>query len=136
LLSKLVTSGYKYFVVAGMEELAKYGTLLPANIMGLTDEQVEELKLVDEWGENCVPSGGWNFNKDPIGRRNGKQPNEHMQDVIKRTTEEAKAMISKVDQLLSLVHHCDGAQLVQLCHGLITLFCKKKSFSAPFRNFT
>ncbi|XP_021924692.1 UPF0769 protein C21orf59 homolog isoform X3 [Zootermopsis nevadensis] len=78
-----------------MEELAKHGTLLPPNIMGLTDEQVEELKLVDEWGEKCVPSGGWTFNKDPIGRRNGKQPNEHMQDVIKRTTEEAKAVVSK-----------------------------------------
>ncbi|XP_069697790.1 cilia- and flagella-associated protein 298 isoform X2 [Periplaneta americana] len=78
-----------------MEELAKHGTLLPPNIMGLTDEQVEELKLVDEWGEKCVPSGGWTFNKDPIGRRNGKQPNENMQDVIKRTTEEAKKMVSK-----------------------------------------
>jgi hypothetical protein len=92
---------YKYFVAAEMEELAKHGTLLPPNIMGLTDEQVEELKLVDEWGEKCVPSGGCNFNKDPVGRRNGKQPNEHMQDVIKRTSEEAKAMMSKVNQLMS-----------------------------------
>jgi len=91
---------YKYFVVAEMEELAKHGTLLPPNIMGLTDEQVEELKLVDEWGEKCIPSGGWSFNKDPIGRRNGKQPNEHMQDVITRTTEEAKAMICKVHLLM------------------------------------
>lgn len=92
---------YKYFVAAEMEELAKHGTLLPPNIMGLTDEQVEELKLVDEWGEKCVPSGGWSFNKDPVGRRNGKQPNEHMQVVIKRTSEEAKAMVSKVNQFMS-----------------------------------
>ena len=101
MLSKLVMPEYKCFVVAEMEELAKHGTLLPPNIMGLTDEQVEELKLTDEWGEKCVPSGGWSFNKDPIGRRNGKQPNEHMQDVITRTIEEAKAMISKVPLLMS-----------------------------------
>lgn len=85
--------------VAEMEELAKHGTLLPPSIMGLTDEQVEELKLVDEWGEKCVPSGGWASNKDPIGRRNGRQPNEHMQDVINRTIEEAKTMVSKVRYL-------------------------------------
>ena len=81
-----------------MEELAKYGTLLPPDMMGLADEQVEELKLVDEWGEKCIPSGGWNFNKDPIGRRNGKQPNEKMQDVINKSMEEVKAMVSKVQQ--------------------------------------
>lgn len=79
-----------------MEELAKHGTLLPPNIMGLTDEQVEELKLKDEWGEKCIPSGGWTFNKDPMGRRNGRQPSEKMQEVITKTIEEAKTIISKV----------------------------------------
>lgn len=81
-----------------MEELAKHGTMLPPNIMGLTDEQVEELKLVDEWGETCIPSGGWTMNKDPIGRRNGRQPSAKMQEVITKTVEEAKAMVSKVKQ--------------------------------------
>jgi hypothetical protein len=28
-------------------------------MMGLTDEQVQELKLKDEWADKCVPSGGW-----------------------------------------------------------------------------
>ena len=41
--------------------------MLPPNIMGLTDEQVEELKLKDEWADKCTPSGGWTFNKDAIG---------------------------------------------------------------------
>lgn len=82
-------------ICSEMEELAKHGTLLPPNIMGLTDEQVEELKLKDEWGEKCIPSGGWTFNKDPIGRRNGHQPNEKMQQVITKTIEEAKAIVSK-----------------------------------------
>ena len=41
--------------------------MLPDNMMGLTDEQIEELKLKDEWGEKCSPMGGWTFNKDVIG---------------------------------------------------------------------
>lgn len=77
-----------------LEELVKHGTFFPPEILGLTDEQVEELHLVDEWGDKCVPSGGWTFNKDPIGRRNGHQPNEAMQKVINKTMEEAKALIS------------------------------------------
>lgn len=78
-----------------MEELVKYGTMFPPEILGLTEDQVEELKLVDEWGDKCVPSGGWIFNKDPIGRRNGRQPNEAMQNVLNKTMEEAKALTSK-----------------------------------------
>jgi len=50
-----------------MEQLAKHGVMLPPNIMGLTDEQVEELKLRDEWADKCVPMGGWMFNRDQIG---------------------------------------------------------------------
>ena len=55
-----------------MEELAKHGVSLPPNMQGLTDEQVEELKLKDEWGEKCTPSGGVKFCKDKIGCRNGQ----------------------------------------------------------------
>ena len=40
-------------------------------MQGLTDEQIEELKLKDEWAEHCQPSGGHTQNKDDIGRRNG-----------------------------------------------------------------
>ncbi|XP_027842349.1 cilia- and flagella-associated protein 298-like isoform X4 [Aphis gossypii] len=82
-------------ICSEMEELKKYGTLLPPEIMGLTDEQVVELKLVDTWGEKCIPSGGYTFHKDPIGRRNGKRPNEQMQNVLTKTIEEAKACVSK-----------------------------------------
>lgn len=78
-----------------MEELASHGTLLPPEMMGLTDEQVEELKLKDVWGEKCIPSGGFIFNKDPIGRRNGQQPQENMQEVLRNAMKDAKAMIDK-----------------------------------------
>lgn len=83
-----------------MEELKKHGTLLPPEIMGLTDEQVIELKLVDTWGEKCTPSNGYTFHKDPVGRRNGKQPNEKMQNVLSKTVEEVKASMSKVSILI------------------------------------
>ncbi|PNI55353.1 C21orf59 isoform 6 [Pan troglodytes] len=56
-----------------MEELAEHGIFLPPNMQGLTDDQIEELKLKDEWGEKCVPSGGAVFKKDDIGRRNGQE---------------------------------------------------------------
>ncbi|XP_070311272.1 cilia- and flagella-associated protein 298 isoform X4 [Odocoileus virginianus] len=78
-----------------MEELAEHGVFLPPNMQGLTDEQIEELKLKDEWGEKCIPSGGSVFKKDDVGRRNGQAPNEKMKQVIKKTIEEAKAIISK-----------------------------------------
>lgn len=40
-------------------------------MQGLTDEQIEDLKLHDEWEDKCKPSGGAIFNQDKIGRRNG-----------------------------------------------------------------
>uniref|UniRef100_A0A0B6ZQ76 Cilia- and flagella-associated protein 298 n=1 Tax=Arion vulgaris TaxID=1028688 RepID=A0A0B6ZQ76_9EUPU len=78
-----------------MEELAKHGVSLPPNMQGLTDEQVEELKLKDEWGEKCKPSGGVAFNKDKIGCRNGQAPTSKLAEVLTKTIKEAKDMISK-----------------------------------------
>ncbi|KAK3098389.1 hypothetical protein FSP39_019059 [Pinctada imbricata] len=78
-----------------MEELAKHGITLPPNMMGLTDEQVEELKLKDEWEDKCVPQGGFKECKDQIGRRNGKAPKEKMAELLNKTVKEAKDMISK-----------------------------------------
>ncbi|KAI5739757.1 hypothetical protein M8J77_023137 [Diaphorina citri] len=107
-----------YRVMAEMEELAKHGTFLPPDMLGLTDEQVEELKLRDDQGERCKPSG-YIENKDPIGRRNGYQPPIKMQDLIKTTIEEVKNKISKtlvernqclteavVQEALSLLRGC------------------------------
>lgn len=82
-------------ICAEMEELAEHGITLPPNMQGLTEEQVEELKLKDEWADKCVPQGGVRENKDPIGRRNGQAPTEKMTEMMKKTTKEAKDMISK-----------------------------------------
>ncbi|VUZ46638.1 unnamed protein product [Hymenolepis diminuta] len=86
----------KVFRIADqLSELADHGVSLPPNMQGLTDEQIEELKLVDEWGQKCIPSGGCIENKDTLGRRNGKAPNEKMTEVLTKTAATAKELISK-----------------------------------------
>lgn len=79
-----------------IEELAEHGTMLPAEMIGLNDDQIEELKLKDPWADKCVPMGGFSFNKDPMTRRNGQQPNEAMQKVLENAMTDVKAMIDKV----------------------------------------
>lgn len=56
---------------AEITELAEHGITLPPNMQGLTEEQIVELKLRDEWKDKCMPSEGPVFKKDEIGRRNG-----------------------------------------------------------------
>jgi hypothetical protein len=64
-------------------------------MIGLTDEQIVELKLVDNFIETCTPSGGFNHSKDPVGRRNGRQPLPNMQEVLRNSVAEALAMIDQ-----------------------------------------
>ena len=58
--------------ISEIEDLAEHGITLPPNMQGLTEEQVIELKLKDEWAEKCTPQGGVRENEDKIGRRNGQ----------------------------------------------------------------
>ena len=55
-----------------IELLGEHGVMMPPNMQGLTEEQVVELKLKDEYEDVCVPSGGCVMNTDPVGRRNGR----------------------------------------------------------------
>jgi cilia- and flagella-associated protein 298 len=105
-----------------MEELANYGCMLPPEMMGLTDEQIEELKLVDSWAENCVPSGGFNLSKDPVGRRNGRQPQPSMQEVLRKSINEAIAMVDKklVDENKILVNR-SVKDALDLLRGAVTI---------------
>lgn len=93
-------------ITAEMEELAKHGPMWPPHILGLTEEQVDELKLVDEYEEKCTPMDGFQFSKDPIGRRNGRAPKLHMQKVLNDAVEEAKQMVSVklVDSNVDITH--------------------------------
>ncbi|XP_030010815.1 cilia- and flagella-associated protein 298 [Sphaeramia orbicularis] len=82
-------------ICSEISDLAEHGITLPVNMQGLTEEQVVELKLKDEWEDKCIPSGGAVFRKDKIGRRNGQAPNDKMKEVLIKTVDEAKAVISK-----------------------------------------
>ena len=78
-----------------LESLSKHGIVLPANMQGLTEEQIHELKLVDSYSATIYPSGGTVECKDPIGRRTGNAPTEKMADIIERTRNEAREQVSK-----------------------------------------
>lgn len=78
-----------------IEELSKHGTHLPPNMVGLNEDQIEDLKLIDEWGEKCIPSGGFKESKDEMGKRNGKQPLENMGAILEKTVKEVQEAISK-----------------------------------------
>ncbi|RZF43552.1 hypothetical protein LSTR_LSTR012832 [Laodelphax striatellus] len=67
----------------------------------------------DEWGERCEPSGGSTFNKDPMGRRNGKQPKENMQELIKNSLADVKEMLSKVIDIASAQLWFSGKELLR-----------------------
>lgn len=105
-----------------VDELIKYGPMYPPEILGLTEEQVEELKLVDPWEEKVVPSGGWVFNKDPVGRRNGRQPNAKMCEILQKTIEESRLVVGKrlVDSNTSLTYQAVQRALDNI-RGAVTI---------------
>eukprot|EP00730_Choanoeca_flexa_P000168 TRINITY_DN10077_c0_g1_i2.p1 TRINITY_DN10077_c0_g1~~TRINITY_DN10077_c0_g1_i2.p1 ORF type:complete len:288 (+),score=62.10 TRINITY_DN10077_c0_g1_i2:232-1095(+) len=77
-----------------MEQLATHGISKTPQMIGLTDEQVAELKYKDETA-TYYPSGGSNFHRDDIGVRTGQAPNAQMQEVLRKTVSEAKIAIHK-----------------------------------------
>jgi len=55
-----------------MSMLAKHGITLPVNMQGLTDEQITDLKLNDEYADKCIPMDGYIEEEDVTGKRNGR----------------------------------------------------------------
>jgi len=78
-----------------MEQLAMHGISKTPQMIGLTDEQVAELKYKDETA-TYYPSGGSNSHHDDLGIRTGQAPTAKMQEVLRKTVSEAKAAIHKV----------------------------------------
>ncbi|KAI3386717.1 hypothetical protein SNEBB_000473 [Seison nebaliae] len=74
--------------------LMESGVVMPLNMQGLTDDQIVDLKLVDEWKETCIPSGGYEEGKDQYGRRNGRAPLDKMKSVLERAINDGKRLIS------------------------------------------
>ena len=59
-------------VPSEIELLAEHGVMMSPAMLGLTQQQVEELKLKDSFVDVCIPSGGFTMNPDPVGRRTGR----------------------------------------------------------------
>lgn len=78
-----------------VDMLADFGISKPVEAVGLTDEQIIELKIQDLYTPKCTPSGGSVFNRDDIGRRTGNAPTPKLAEVLKKTCAEAKAAVSK-----------------------------------------
>jgi hypothetical protein len=55
-----------------MSMLAKHGITLPVNMQGLTEEQITDLKLIDEYADKCIPMDGYVEEEDGTGKRNGR----------------------------------------------------------------
>jgi len=85
-------------LTAEIEGLAEFGIAKPVEAVGLTDEQIIELKIKDLWTPKCFPSGGSIENRDVIGRRTGNAPKPELAEVLKKTCAEAMAATSK-DQI-------------------------------------
>ena len=81
-------------ITSEITDLAHHGIYMPQSMRGLLEEQIQELKLTDAQEEICVPSGGYDMNKDPCQRRNGRQPKENMRELLHQTIHEAKSKIS------------------------------------------
>lgn len=96
--------------------------MLPPDMLGLTEEQIQELKLTDPWSDICIPSGGYNQTNDPIGRRNGRQPLPNMQELLRKTVKEAAAMIDKklVEENKTLVQK-NIKEALDLLRGAVTI---------------
>ena len=76
--------------------LAKHGVQIKPEMMGLTPDQIVELKHVDEYADSCVPSGGFDKEcKDDVGRRCGRPPRNDMKNILIRTVNEAHGVILK-----------------------------------------
>ncbi|KXJ23747.1 cilia- and flagella-associated protein 298 [Exaiptasia diaphana] len=111
-----------------IEELAKHGISLPPNMQGLTEEQISDLRLRDDWEDKCSPSGGYVETKDPLTKRNGRAPNEKMSEVLNRTRQESMAIVSKdnvkadvcltMDKVQAAIDQMRGAVMIVYPMGL------------------
>lgn len=60
------------FALLEMAMLAKHGVILPVNMQGLTEDQITDLKLKDEYADKCIPMDGYVDEEDGTGKRNGR----------------------------------------------------------------
>ncbi len=65
-------------------------------MVGLLENQLEELKLRDEVGMSCVPPRGTTERKDPLLKRNGMAPVDEDAEFLRKAMTEATNLVSVV----------------------------------------
>ena len=78
-----------------VKELAKHGVMIKPELQGLHADQIKELKLVDEFEEQCMPSGGFAYEADPVQRRNGRAPVKDLKKVLNETADDVKKRVHR-----------------------------------------
>lgn len=84
-----------------IDDLANHGIAKAPKIRGLLEEQVQELKLIDEEVERCQPVGGTLECPDPLEFRVGLAPTPPFKELLTRAAQEAKLKVKNEKQLLS-----------------------------------
>lgn len=77
-------------LVSHLEDLSRHGVFRPPDMTGLLDDQIRELRLVDE---HEGPAGGWEDHPDPVQKRNGRRPLEAMREILDRSGHEARSKV-------------------------------------------
>ncbi len=76
-----------------VESLSEHGVSMPPEMRGLLEQQIKELNLRDDEGDQCQPTGGSTYNRDELQRRTGKAPTHEMKQVLLKTKIEANKMV-------------------------------------------
>ena len=81
-------------ICAEVEALADHGVESAPEVKGLLEDQIRELNLEDSEAQRCEPSGGSVASPDPLQKRCGMAPNQDMKEVLAKTCQKAKDIIS------------------------------------------
>ena len=132
-------------VAEEVKELAKHGVMIKPELQGLHATQVKELKLVDEFEEQCIPSGGFAFEADPVQRRNGRAPVKDLKKVLNETADDVKKKVHR-DNVKNGVEvtekdqdsHNENVYIknVTECIGIECLLLKEGTFSSRYNKTT
>ena len=88
-------------LVEAIRDLANHGIAKAPKARGLLEEQVQELKLVDEEIERCQPVGGTVESPDPVEFRVGLAPASTFREVLLEAAQDAELKMRNEKQLVT-----------------------------------
>ena len=82
-------------------DLANHGIAKAPKVRGLLEEQVQELKLVDEEVERCQPVGGYIDCPDPVEFRVGYAPTAAFKELLANVAKDAETLMKNEKEYFS-----------------------------------